>query len=124
MAELTEEAKKIIAVAGPALVATSSRNGKSHVQLRASFRIIDDETLVFFDIDAPRAINNVRENPQLSALVFDPEHAKSCRIWGKTSILNPGDEVFESVAARLDRELREKKRRLLIQVKVGEVEVY
>jgi len=124
MAMLTEEAKRIISVAGPALIATSSRNGKSHVQLRGSFRIIDDETLVFFDIDAPRAINNVRENPQLSALVFDPEHARSCRIWGKTTILNPGDEVFESMAARLDRELGEKKRRLLVQVKVGEVEVY
>jgi predicted pyridoxine 5'-phosphate oxidase superfamily flavin-nucleotide-binding protein len=119
MAKLTKEAKKIIAEAGPALVATSSRNGKSHVQIKGSFRILDDEHIIFVDIDSPRALNNLRDNPQLSTLVFEPETGKSCRIWGKAEILTKG-EIFDSVMA----ELGKTKVRQLVLVTVGEVEVF
>lgn len=119
MAKLTEEAKRIIAEAGPALIATSSKNGKSHVQVKGSFRIIDDEHLVFVDIDSPRTMANLRDNPQLSTLVFDPDSGKSCRVWGKAEIVTKG-ELFDSMA----EELGKKKARHLILVTVGEVEVF
>lgn len=124
MAKLTEEARKIFAEAGPALVATSSRNGKSHIQIRSSLHILDDETFVLFDIDSTRTINNVRDNPQLSVLAFDPEQAKNCRIWGKAKLLHQGDELYDSVAAKLEKEIGRVSARLLIYVKVGEVEVF
>ena len=117
-AKLTGEVKKIIAEAAPALIATSSMNGKSHVQVKGSFRVIDDETLVFIDIDSPRTMANLRDNPQLSTLVFDPESGKSCRVWGKTEILSKG-ELFDSVVADLGKKLK-----YVIQLKVGEVEVF
>jgi pyridoxine/pyridoxamine 5'-phosphate oxidase len=117
MAKLTKEAKKIIAEAGPALIATSSRNGKSHVQVKGSFRILDDGHIVFLDIDSPRALNNIRDNPQLSMLVFEPEAGKSCRLWGKAEILTKG-EIFDSVAADLE------KVRHVVLVTVGEAEVF
>jgi hypothetical protein len=124
-AKLTEEAKKVIAEAGPALVTTSSRNGKSQVSVRGSFHILDDYTVVFYDIDSPRTINNIREYPQLSALIFDPENARNCRIGGKAKMLNRGDELFDSVMAKLDKELgKGKALRQLIYVKLGEVEVF
>jgi len=119
MAKLTEEAKRIITETGPALIATSSKNGKSHVQVKGSFRILDDEHLVFVDIDSPRTTANLRDNPQLSALVFDPDTGKSCRVWGKAEIINKG-ELFDSVVA----ELSKKKVGHLVLVTVGEVEVF
>jgi predicted pyridoxine 5'-phosphate oxidase superfamily flavin-nucleotide-binding protein len=119
MVKLTEEAKKIIAEAGPALIATSSKNGKSHVQVKGSFRIIDDENLVFVDIDSPRTMANLRDNPQLSTLVFDPETGRSCRVWGKAEIITKG-ELYDSMVA----ELGKMKVRHLILMKVGEVEVF
>jgi pyridoxine/pyridoxamine 5'-phosphate oxidase len=119
MAELTEEAKRIIEEAGPALIATSSRNGKSHVQVKGSFRVLDDEHVVFVDIDSPRVLNNLRENPQLSALVFDPNTGRSCRIWGKVEILDKG-ELYDYFTAELAR----MKARQLVLVSVGEVEVF
>ena len=119
MAKLTEEARKIIAEAGPALIATSSKNGKSHVHVKGSFRVLDDEHLVFVDIDSPRTMANLRDNPQLSTLVFDPETGRSCRIWGKAEIINKG-EIFDSVVA----ELGKKKLRHLVRVTVGEVETF
>jgi len=119
MAKLTEEVRKIIDEAGPALIATSSKNGKSHVQVKGSFRILDDERLVFVDIDSPRTTANLRDNPQLSALVFDTDTGRSCRIWGKAEIINKG-ELFDSVVA----ELGKKKVGHLVLVTVGEVEVF
>jgi len=119
MVRLTEEAKRIIAEAGPALIATSSKNGKSHVQVKGSFRILDDERLVFVDIDSPRTMANLRDNPQLSTLVFDPDSGKSCRVWGKAEIITKG-ELFDSMA----EEFGKKKMRHLVLVTVGEVEVF
>lgn len=120
MAKLTKEARRIIAEAGPALIATSSKNGKSHVQVKGSFRVLDDEHLVLIDIDSPRTIANLRDNPQLSALVFEPDMGKSCRIWGKAEIINKG-ELFDSVAAEFGGKM---KMRQLVLVTVGEVEVF
>jgi pyridoxine/pyridoxamine 5'-phosphate oxidase len=119
MAELTEEAKRIIEEAGPALIATSSKNGKSHVQVKGLFRILDDEHVFFIDIDSPRTVADLRDNPQLSALVFDPDTGRSCRVWGKTEIFNQG-ELFDSVAAEFARQ----KVRHVVLVTVGEVEVF
>jgi predicted pyridoxine 5'-phosphate oxidase superfamily flavin-nucleotide-binding protein len=118
-ATLTEEVKKIIAEAGPALIATSSMNGKSHVQVKGSFRVVDDGTLVFIDIDSPRTLANLRDNPQLSTLVFEPESGKSCRIWGKAEILTKG-ELFDSIKAEMAAKM---KVRHIVVMKVGEVEV-
>jgi pyridoxine/pyridoxamine 5'-phosphate oxidase len=119
-ARLTAEAKKIIAEAGPALIATASKNGKSHVQVKGSFRIVDDGTLVFVNIDSPRTMANLRDNPQLSALVFDPEAGQSCRIWGKAEVITKGelfDEIKEELAGKL-------KLRHLVLMKIEEVEVF
>ena len=119
-AKLTEEAKEIIAEAGPALIATSSMNGKSHVQVKGSFRVVDDETLVFVDIDSPRTMANLRDNPQLSTLVFSPETGKSCRVWGKAEIITKG-ELFDSIKEELAAKM---KVRHLVQMNVREVEVF
>ncbi len=119
-ATLTEEVKKIIAEAGPALIATSSMNGKSHVQVKGSFRVVDDGHLVFIDIDSPRTLANLRDNPQLSTLVFEPESGKSCRIWGKAEVLTKG-ELFDSIAAELAAKM---KVRHIVLMKVGEVEIF
>ena len=98
MAKLTEEAKKIIAEFGPALVATASKEGKPDVSVKGSFRVLDDEHVIFADIASPRTMANLRENPQLSAIIFDPSTRKGCRMWGKAEILDSGD-LFDSMSA-------------------------
>lgn len=98
MAKLTEEAKNIIGEFGPALVATASKTGQPNVSPKGSFKVLDDEHIVFADIASPRTIANLRENPQLAAIVFDRSTRKGCRIWGSAEILNSGD-LFESIKA-------------------------
>ncbi len=98
MAKLTEEVKKIIGDVHPALVATAGKDGKPNVSPKGSFRVLDDEHVAFNDSASPRTITNLRENPQLSAIVFDPATHKGCRIWGKAEILDSG-ELFDKAAA-------------------------
>jgi len=99
MAKLSEEAKKAIAEFGAALVATASKDGKPNVSLKGSFRVLDDEHVIFADIASPRTMANLGENLQLSAIVFDPATRKGCRVWGKAvEILDSGD-LFDTISA-------------------------
>ncbi len=98
MAKLSEEARKIIAEFGPALVATASKAGKPNVSAKGSFRVLDDEHIIFANIASPRTIANLKENPQLTAIILDRSTRKGCRIWGRAEILNSGD-LFESLSA-------------------------
>src|SRR4030042_1590424 len=90
MAKLSEEARKMISEVHPALIATASKKGKPNVSPKGSFRVLDDEHVVFANIGSPRTMANLKENPQVSVIVFDPATRKSCRIWGKAEILESG----------------------------------
>ncbi len=98
MAKLTAEAKKIIGEFGPALIATASKLGKPNVSPKGSFRVLDDEHVIFANIASPRTMANLKENPQLTAIIFDRSTRKGCRIWGKAEVLNSGD-LFDTVSA-------------------------
>ncbi len=97
MAKLTEEAKKIIGEFGPALIATASKEGKPNVSPKGSFRVLDDDHVIFANIASPRTMANLKENPQLTAIIFDRSTRKGCRIWGKAEVLNSGD-LFDSLS--------------------------
>ena len=118
MAKLTEEAKKIIGERRPALIATASKEGKPNVSVKGSFRVLDDGHVVFADIASPRTMANLRENPQLAAIVFDPASRKGCRIWGRVEIVDSGD-LFDSMSAEFAAMKMEVKH--LVKVAVEEV---
>ena len=101
MARLSEEAKKIINEVHPAHVATASKQGKPNVSSKGSFRVLDDEHVGFADINSPRTVANLRENPQVSVIIYDPATRKSCRIWGKAQIIESG-ELFDTFSAQFE----------------------
>jgi len=98
MAKLTEEAKKLISELYPGLIATASKDGKPNVSPKGSFRVIDDEHVAFADVRSPRTVANLKENPQISAMVFSDSPRKGCRIWGKAEVLDSG-ELFDAMSA-------------------------
>ena len=61
---------------------------------------------------------NLRENPQLSAIVFDPVRSKGCRIWGKAEILDSGDQ-FDAISAEFAK--MQMKVKHLVKVAMEEV---
>ncbi len=98
MAKLSEEAKKLISEVHPAQVATAGKNGKPNVSPRGSFRVLDDEHVIFTDAGRLYTLANLRENPQVSAIVLNAATRQGCRIWGKAEILESGD-LFNTIAA-------------------------
>jgi len=103
MTKMSEEVKNCVAQIRPSLIATCSKAGKPNVSPKGSFRVLDDEHVVFAEIRSPRTIANLKENPQVVAIVFDPATRKGCRIWGKAEILTSGalfDETSKELAAR------------------------
>jgi len=121
MATLTDEAKAAIAEIRPSLVATASRAGKPNVSAKGSFRVLDDEHVVFADIASPRTVANIRENPQVAVICLDAAARRGCRIWGQGSIANSG-ELFD----RLTAEYAEKNMvvKNVVTVAVEEIETF
>ena len=100
MARLSEEAKQLIQVTHPGIVATAAKNGMPNVSPKGSFQVLDDEHVAFANIHSPRSTANIAENPQVSAIVFDAATRHGCRIWGKAEVLNSG-ELFDKINAAL-----------------------
>ncbi|MFC1871500.1 pyridoxamine 5'-phosphate oxidase family protein [Chloroflexota bacterium] len=121
MAILSNEAKKIIAEFGPALIATASKSGKPNVSPKGSFRILDDEHVIFANVASQRTIANLKENPQLTAIILDRSTRKGCRIWGKAEILASGD-LFDSISA--EYAVRDMKVKHVVRVTVEEVATF
>ena len=97
MGKLPEKVKETIAEIRPGIIATASKDGKPNVSAKGSFRVLDDDHVVFADISSPRTIANLRENPNGSILVVHPKSMRGCRIWGKGEILDSG-ELFEQMS--------------------------
>ena len=99
MEKLSADLKNAIVQIKPAMVATVNSAGQPNVSPKGSLRVLDDQHLVFAEIRSPQTIKNLRENPQISMIGFDPLSRKGWRIWGKVEeILTSGDlyEQFRS----------------------------
>jgi len=97
MGKLSQKIKETIAEIRPGIIATASKDGKPNVSAKGSFRVLDDDHVVFGDISSPRTIANLRENPQVSVLVVHPKSMRGCRIWGRGEILDSG-ELFDQMS--------------------------
>lgn len=96
MVKIPEKIKETIAEIRPGIIATASKDGKPNVSAKGSFRVLDDDHVVFADISSPRTIANLRENPQVSILVVHPKSMKGCRIWGRGEIIDSG-QLFDQM---------------------------
>ena len=100
MVKISDRAKEIINQARPALVATANQAGRPNVSYRGSFRVVDDEHIAFTEGGRLYTLDNLRENPQVSAIFFNLDSRQGCRIWGKAEILDSGD-LFDTIAAEV-----------------------
>jgi len=121
MTKLAHEAKAAIEEIRPSLVATASRTGKPNVSAKGSFRVLDDEHVVFADIASPRTVANIKENPQVAVICLDAAARRGCRIWGQGSILNSG-ELFDQLTAEYAEKNMVVKN--VVKVAVEEVETF
>lgn len=119
MAKLSEEAKKLIGDIHPGLIATASKAGKPNVSAKGSFHVLDDEHVVFNDMNSPRTVANLMENPQVSIICLDAATRKYCRIWGNAEVLDSGPLYDEAVATLAARNMKPKH---VVKIAVNEVQ--
>ena len=115
MTILSEEAKALIKDVHPGFIATASKSGRPNVSLKGSFRVLDDEHVIFADIHSPGTIANLAENPQVAAMVFEPTTRHGCRIWGHAEILSSG-KLFDQVNAELSSRNMQAKNIVVVSV--------
>ncbi len=100
--KLSAEAKKAVESMRPCLVATADKTGKPNVSAKGSIRVLDDEHITFADVNSPRTVKNLRENPQVAIICIDAAAHKSCRLWGTGEIISAGplyDNVVDALAS-------------------------
>ena len=90
MAVLTDEMKRVVREQRLGYVATVSPDGSPNVSPKGSLTVLDENNLVFADIESPHTIRNLVLNPRTEVNVVDPLTRKGYRFRGKGTVLHAG----------------------------------
>jgi predicted pyridoxine 5'-phosphate oxidase superfamily flavin-nucleotide-binding protein len=71
-------------------VATAARDGTPNVSIKGSLRLLDDEHLIFADINSLKTRKNLEENPKVAVMVYDSEARKAFMFKGKAEMVDAG----------------------------------
>ena len=81
-------------------VATAAKDGTPNLSIKGSLRVLDDEHLLFADIFSLKTRKNLRENPKVAIMVFDPEARRGYAFKGATEQIESGplyDQTVEGI---------------------------
>jgi len=87
MAALTDEMRRLVKEQRLGDVATVSPEGAPCISPKGSLTILDDDTLVWADINSPRSIRNLASNPLVEVMVVDHLSRKGVRFAGQGSVV-------------------------------------
>ncbi len=90
MAVLTEEMKRLVREQRLGYVASVGSDGSPYVSPKGSLTVLDDDHLVFADIESPHTVRNLAENPRTEVNVVDPFSRRGFRFRGTAEILHAG----------------------------------
>src|SRR5260370_42345437 len=76
---LTADMKRIVEEQLLGFVATTAPDGTPNVSPKATFFVVDDQTIAFGDIRSPGTIRNLRTNPRIEINFVDPFVRKGYR---------------------------------------------
>jgi uncharacterized protein len=87
---LTEEMQRLVREQRLGYVATVSPDGSPNVSPKGSLTVLDQDNLVFADIESPHTIRNLAVDPRTEINVVDPLTRKGYRFRGKAEVLHAG----------------------------------
>ena len=88
---LTAQMKTLIRSFSAGSVATVTPEGLPRVSPKATFVILDDQTLAFGNIRSPGTLANLRANPAVEVCFTDVLHRRALRVTGRAEIVRKGD---------------------------------
>jgi len=83
-------------------VATASRDGMPNVSIKGSLRMLDDEHLVFADINSKKTRGNLEENPRVAVMVYDAGSRKGYMIRG-TCEMHASGALYDQVVGEIKK---------------------
>lgn len=96
---LTNEMKTLIRDHTAGMVATINEDGTPAVSPKATFVIIDDETLAFGNLRSPGTLANIRRNAAIEICFIDVLARKAVRVTGTASIISKSKASSAMMAA-------------------------
>jgi predicted pyridoxine 5'-phosphate oxidase superfamily flavin-nucleotide-binding protein len=97
MGVLTEDMLRLVRREGLSYVATVRPDGTPNLSPKGSTIFLDPDHLAFADVESPRTIRNLSENPAIEINVVDPFVRKGYRFRGTAKILRSGTQHWEIV---------------------------
>ncbi len=98
MSVLTEDMKRLVREQRLGYVATVSPDGSPNVSPKGSMTVLDEDTLVFADIESPHTIRNLASEPRTEINVVDPLTRKGYRFRGRGTVLHAGVAYWNALA--------------------------
>lgn len=81
-------------------VATADKSGMPNVTPKGTIQVLDENTLFFADLFSLKTRENLKQNPQVSVTVADPEKAMAYQFRGTAELVNSGP-LYDKVKAEL-----------------------
>jgi predicted pyridoxine 5'-phosphate oxidase superfamily flavin-nucleotide-binding protein len=94
---LTPDMKRIIEEQLLGFVATTAPDGTPSVSPKATFFVVDDNTIAFGEIRSPGTIRNLRTSPRIEINFVDPFVRKGYRFAGTADVVERGSDGFDSL---------------------------
>ena len=85
---LSAEMKRLIGDHSAGMVATINDNGTPSVSPKATFVILDDETIAFGNIRSPGTLANLQKRPSVEVCFIDVLTRKAVRVTGTATIVD------------------------------------
>lgn len=88
---LTEDMKTLVRAFSAGSVATVNADGTPSVSPKATFVVVDDETLAFGNLRSPGTLANLRANPAVEVCFTDILARKAIRVTGVAAIVDKSE---------------------------------
>jgi len=95
MGVLTPEMQQLVRDQRLGYVASISPDGYPNVSPKGSLTVLDEDNLVFADVDSPHTVRNLSANPRTEVNVVDPFARRGYRFRGTAEVLHTGTSYWK-----------------------------
>jgi len=107
----------------PCVLATSTKDGKPDIGIKASMMVFDEESLAYWERTKKTHLNNIFANPNIAVICWDGQEKTGYRFFGTAEIASD-EKVRDAVRERVpenEKKLDPNKEGLAIIIKVSTV---
>jgi len=97
---LNEDMKRVIREQKLGFLASVNDDGTPNLSPKATYIVLDDDTIAFVELRSPNTMRNIARNPSVALNFVDPFVRKGYRFGGRANVVMRGAEGFDALFAR------------------------